>query len=95
VAVFKSPVEVRDPGERSLGEGMAFIHLPRGGEVAQDATGTVSLRRWEPGEDPPTGLALALADGRRLPISVSREVLSDCSQKHILRFRATWPPSAG
>jgi hypothetical protein len=90
MAVFKSTVVVRDPAERALGEGMAYIHLPRGREVAQDATGTVSLRRWEPGGDAPTHLALQ--DGRRLAISVSRDVLSECSQKHILRFRAAWPP---
>jgi hypothetical protein len=92
VAVFKSAVEVRDQGERSLGEGMAYIHLPRGEGASQDATGTVSLRRWQLTDDPPTHLALA--DGRRLAIAVSRETLSDCSRNHILRFRAAWPPAA-
>ena len=90
MAVFKSAVVVMDPSERALGEGRAYIHLPRGQEVSQDATGTVSLRRWEPGDRLPT--LLALEDGRRLAISVSRDVLSECSQKHILRFRAVWPP---
>ena len=89
MAVFKSPVEVRDPSERSVGEGMAYVHLPRGRGVPQDATGTVSLRRWEPGADVPSHLVLA--DARRLAISVSREVLSDCSRNHILRFRVAWP----
>lgn len=93
MAVLKSAVEVRNQGERSLGEGMAYVHLPRGHNASQDVTGTVSLRRWEPTEDPPTHLALA--DGRRLAISVSRETLSDCSRNHILRFRAAWPPEAG
>ena len=91
MAVFKSSVEVRDPSERSLGEGMAYIHLPRGHGVSQRATGTVSLRRWEPAADAPTHLTLE--DGRRLPISVSLEKLSDCSRNHILRFQASWPPS--
>jgi hypothetical protein len=91
MAVFKSVVEVRDPGGASLGEGTAYIHLPRGREIRQDATGTVSLRRWEPGQEAPDHLTLA--DGRRLPISVSRDVLSDCSRNHILRFQATWPPA--
>ena len=93
MAIFKSAVEVRDSSGHSLGEGMAYIHLPRGKEACQDATGTVSLRRWEPAADGPSHLALD--DGRRLPISVSSARLSDCSRNHILRFEATWPPSAG
>ena len=90
MAVFKSAVVVFDPNERSLGEGMAYIHLPRGHDAPQDATGTVSLRRWEPRAEAPT--LLALADGRRLKITVSREVLSECSRNQILRFQAAWPP---
>ena len=90
MAVFKSAVVVFDRNERSLGEGMAYIHLPRGHDAPQDATGTVTLRRWEPGDGTPT--QLGLEDGRRLGISVSREVLSECSRNHILRFQATWPP---
>lgn len=89
MAVFKSPVEVRDSGGRAVGEGMAYVHLPRGRQVPQDATGTVSLRRWEPGEEIPSHLVLE--DARRLTISVSREVLSDCSRNHILRFTVAWP----
>ncbi len=91
MAIFKAAVEVRDPGERVLGEGMAYVHLPRDIEVRQDASGTVSLKRWEPGADAPSHLALA--DGRYLPISVSVQKLSDCSRNHILRFQADWPPS--
>jgi len=49
------------------------------------------LRRWEPAEDVPT--SLRLEDGRQLAIEVSREVFSDCSRNHILRFQAQWPPS--
>ena len=93
MAIFKSAVEVRDPSDRSLGEGMAYIHLPRGQEVSQEASGTVSLRRWEPVAEGPTHLTLE--DGRWLPISVSSDKLSDCSRNHILRFRASWPPRAG
>lgn len=89
MAVFKSPVEVRDPSERSIGVGMAYIHLPRGAGARQDATGTVSLRRWEPRLEPPSHLALE--DGRRLSISVSSDVISECSRNHILRFHTVWP----
>jgi hypothetical protein len=94
MAVFKSDVLVQDAGARSLGEGKAYVHLPRGLDAAQDASGTVSLRRWEwePTADGPS--TLLLQDGRRLAIAVSRDVLSDCSRKRILRFQATWPPVA-
>jgi hypothetical protein len=93
MAVFKSAVRVRGAGERSIGEGMAYIHLPRGPERAQEARGTVSLRRWEPGADAPTHITLE--DGRRLPIAVGGSTLSDCSRNHILRFTAAWPPDDG
>ncbi len=93
MAVYKSTVEVVDPAGHSLGEGIAYVHLPRGQEVAQPATGTVSLRRWSPGAELPTHLALA--DGRRLGITVSLEKLSDCSRNHVLRFEAAWPPTEG
>lgn len=91
MAVFKSSVDVHDADNRSIGAGMAYVHLRLAADAEQRATGTVSLRRWEPGEDVPTWLRLA--DGRRLPIEVSREVLSDCSRNHILRFQASWPPA--
>ena len=90
MAVFKSSVDVHDAEHRSIGTGMAYVHLRLPSDAEQRATGTVSLRRWEPGGEAPTHLALQ--DGRRLAISVSRDVLSECSQKHILRFRAAWPP---
>jgi hypothetical protein len=91
MAVFKSSVDVHDSGRRSIGAGMAYVHLRLGAEMEQRATGTVSLRRWEPEGEPPTWLELA--DGRRLQIEVSREVLSECSSNHILRFQTDWPPA--
>ena len=91
MAVFKSSVDVHDAEHRSIGTGMAYVHLRLGTDAEQRATGTVSLRRWEPADDVPTGLLLA--DGRQLAIEVSREVFSDCSRNHILRFQAQWPPS--
>ena len=93
MAVFKSDVVVQDPSARPLGEGKAYVHLPRGLDVAQAASGTVSLRRWEwePTADGPS--LLLLADGRTLAIAVSRDVLSDCSRKRILRFQSAWPPT--
>lgn len=91
VAVFKSSVEVHDANNRSIGSGMTYIHLRLGADAEQRATGTVSLKHWEPeGEDPAW---LALADGRALAIEVSREVLSECSRNHILRFQTSWPPA--
>ena len=91
MAVFKSTVEVHDTGNRPIGAGMTYLHLRLPADAQQRATGTVSLKRWEPAGEPPAWLALE--DGRTLPIEVSREVLSDCSRNHILRYQANWPPA--
>jgi hypothetical protein len=93
MAVFKSSVEVHDAGDRPIGTGQAYVHLRLAADAAQQATGTVSLKRWEPAGEAPSWLALD--DGRQLTIEVSREVLSECSRNHILRFQANWPPSGG
>jgi hypothetical protein len=90
VAIFKSAVQVQDAQARPIGAGMAYLHLRLGTDAEQQATGTVSLREWTPEGQPPA--RLLLADGRLLPIEVSRSVLSDCSSNHILRFQASWPP---
>ena len=92
MAVFKSSVDVHDAEHRSIGTGMAYVHLRLAAEAEQRATGTVSLRRWEPTDEAPA--SLQLEDGRQLAIEVSREVLSECSRNHILRFQAHWPPAA-
>ena len=91
MAVFKSSVDVHDAADRSIGVGMAYLHLRLGHDAEQRATGTVSLKRWEPVGEAPSWLALE--DGRALAIEVSRDVLSECSGNHILRFQASWPPS--
>jgi hypothetical protein len=91
MAVFKSAVDVQDAADRSIGAGMTYIHLRLTATAEQQATGTVSLRRWEPEGSPPA--RLKLEDGRHLAIEVSRDVLSECSQNHILRFQASWPPT--
>jgi hypothetical protein len=90
MAVFKSTVEVRDASNRPIGAGQAYVHLRLAADAEQRVTGTVSLRRWEPADAAPTWLTLE--DGRHLSIEVSREVLSECSRNHILRFQAAWPP---
>jgi hypothetical protein len=92
MAVFRSSVDVHDAEHRSIGTGMAYVHLRLAPDAEQRATGTVSLCRWEPTDEAPA--SLRLADGRRLSIEVSREVLSECSRNHILRFQAHWPPSS-
>lgn len=92
MAVFKSSVDVHDTGDRSIGGGMAYVHLRLAADAEQQATGTISLKRWEPAGEAPAWLALA--DGRALAIEVSRDVLSECSGSHILRFQAAWPPAA-
>src|SRR3954470_4698359 len=91
MAVFKSNVEVHDASDRAIGAGMTYLHLRLPADAEQRATGTVSLKRWEGG----VPAWLALADGRALPIEVSREVLSECSRSHIRRYEASWPPLPG
>ena len=91
MAVYKSSVVVRDGRGETIGEGMTYVLLRRPQTEVQDVTGTVSLQWWEPVGDPPA--EVALADGRRLSIDVSRDVLSDCSQSRIFRYRASWPPT--
>ena len=91
MAVFRSEAEVLSEGGRSLGTGMAYLHLPRGTDREQDCTGTVSLQSWEPAEDSPA--AVRLEDGRCLEIKVSRDALSDCSRSRILRFTTRWRPA--
>ncbi len=91
MAVFKSPVAVHDTANRPIGVGMAYVHLRLPADAAQDATGTVSLRQWEPSDELPA--RLQLDDGRLLSITVSRHVLSECSSNHIMRFQAHWPPA--
>jgi hypothetical protein len=93
MAVFKSSVEVHDAGDRPIGTGTTYVHLRLAADAEQRATGTVSLKRWAPEGEAPAWLALA--DGRSLPIEVSREVLSECSRNHILRYQASWPPVPG
>lgn len=90
--IFRAEAEVLDCADRSVGAGMAYVHLPRGLDREQDGTGTVSLRSWESDQDEPA--ALRLGDGRRLAISVTRDALSECSRNRILRFSAHWPPTA-
>jgi hypothetical protein len=90
MAVFKSVARVVDREGVPIGLGNAFIHLTSGIDVEQVGTGTLSLRTWHPGESLPA--ALLLDDGRELPIDVASDVLSTCSQNHILRYRAHWPP---
>jgi hypothetical protein len=92
MAVFKSSADVHDADNRSIGSGMAYVHLRLAADAEQRATGTISLRRWEPAEALPTWLQLD--DGRHLSIEVSRQVVSECSHNHILRFFAQWPPAA-
>ena len=59
MAVFKSSVEVHDAEQRSIGAGMAYVHLRLAASAEQRATGTVSLKRWEPRDEAPAWLGCA------------------------------------
>lgn len=87
--MFKSEALITAADGVPLGTGMAYLHLPRGLEREQEAGGTVSLRSWTAAAAEPA--LLQLADGRHLPINVSRDALSDCSRNRVLRFTLHWP----
>jgi hypothetical protein len=91
MAVFRSPAEVQTADGQVLGSGMLYLHLPRGRQQAQPASGTVSLRSWNATAPP---AAVKLPDGRLLPIEVSRDAQSDCSRSRILRLQTAWPGDA-
>ncbi len=90
MAVYRSQAEVLGPDGGVLGAGTTYLHLPRGLDRPQEASGTISLRSWQPGEDLPA--SLRLEDGRWLSLVVERDAVSECSRNRILRFRASWPP---
>jgi hypothetical protein len=94
MAVFTSEARLLDAAGQVIGEGRAYIHLRQDASRPQAVQGTMSLRRWEP--DAPAPAAIALADGRRLPIRVEADALSAClGTSRILRYKAQWPPMAG
>ena len=88
--VFKSEAQLLSRTGQEVGEGMAYVHLPRGLQTEQEGSGTVSLKSWAASDELPD--SLLLPDGRRLRIRVSRDALSECSRNRILRFQARWPP---
>jgi hypothetical protein len=90
MSIFRAAVRVMSASGGALGEGTAYLHLPRGLEREQEGNGTVSLKRWTAAAEPPA--ALGLEDGRLLEIRVTSDALSDCSRSRILRFSAQWPP---
>jgi hypothetical protein len=89
MAVFRSSAELLGAAGRLLGRGTVYVHLPRGVDRQQDASGTMSLRSWYPAAETPA--LLHLPDGRDIVIRVSRDALSDCSRSRVLRFSTTWP----
>ena len=93
MAVVRVEARVVDERGGEIGAGMAAIHLPLGRSRAQQASGTVSLRQWNPaGGDP---VALCWGEGESISIQVSRDAISDCSRNRILRFSASWQPTDG
>ncbi len=91
MAVFRSQAELLDSSDTVVGEGQAYIHLPRGAGVPQRVQGTFSLVRWDPDAGAPA--AIRLADGRRLAIQVEADRLNNClNGGRILRYFAQWPP---
>jgi hypothetical protein len=91
MAVVRIEARLIDAEGVDLGAGTAAIHLPLGRGRAQQASGTLALRQWNPSGGQPA--ALLTDEIGRLPIEVSRDAISDCSRSRILRFSAAWQPA--
>ena len=92
MAVFKSSGELLSAEGRRLGSGQVYLHLPRGLTVPQEGSGTVSLRSWTDSGEAPA--SLRLAEGGLLALTISRDAISECSQRRVLRFSTRWPGQA-
>jgi len=90
MAIIKGNAEIRSATGSVVGQGMMYLHLPRGREQAQSAGGTVSCTAWNPDAGEPR--LIAIDDGPTLTIEVSKEAVSQCSQNHILRYTTEWDP---
>ena len=90
MAIIKGNAEIRSATGSLVGQGMTYLHLPRGREQSQSASGTVSCTAWNPDAGEPR--VIAINDGPTLTIEVSKEAVSQCSQNHILRYTTEWAP---
>lgn len=88
MAIVKSPAKILSGDGTSVGLGMAYIHLPRGKDREQVATGTISCTEWHESAGLPE--TIQLEGYAPLTVSVSREAISECSRNHILRFSTSW-----
>jgi hypothetical protein len=88
----KGNAEIRSANGAIIGRGMAYVHLPRGQGRAQTAGGTVSCTDWNPSVGEPA--IIAIENGPTLPITVSKDAVSQCSRNRILRYTAQWNPDA-
>jgi hypothetical protein len=80
-------------GDGSLiGEGRAYVHLRQPATQPQRAQGTLSLDWWD--EDAPAPVALELADGPMLAITVDSDRLTGCMVGRVVRYRTMWPGAA-
>ncbi len=89
MAVVKSPARLLAADGSLIGEGRAYVHLPRDAAVAQPVTGTLSLDWWDDAARAPA--VVALSDGPSLSIQVESDKLSGCVVGRILRYSCVWP----
>jgi hypothetical protein len=87
MSVHKSGARLFASDGSVIGEGRAYVHLPRPASEAQVAQGTLSLDWWNDG----TPAFLELANGPRLPLTVQTDKLSGCIQGRVLRYTTEWP----
>jgi hypothetical protein len=87
VSVHKSAARLLADDDSVIGEGRAYVHLPRPAAEPQAAQGTLSLDWWNDGSPS----RLELSDGPTLRLRVETDKLSGCIQGRVLRYTTHWP----
>ena len=87
MSVHKSMARLLTSDGSVIGEGRAYVHLPRPASEAQPAQGTLSLDWWNDAAP----ARLALASGPMLELRVESDKLSGCIQGRVLRYTTDWP----
>ena len=91
MSVHKSAARLLSAEGKLIGEGRAYVHLPRPASEPQRAQGTLALDWWDDRAPSAHALQLELQDGPTLALEVESDRLSGCINGRVLRYRAAWP----